>query len=76
MSNEGASVISLAERALDLIKELQRLSDVNKLPPYNSDLVRRVQEEIETLKEANQQDAQVSICLERRGREKSSSTFR
>jgi GINS complex subunit 1 len=46
-----------AERAVELIKELQRKPDT--LPPYNMDGVRQVYDEIRTMAELNARDVQV-----------------
>lgn len=45
----------LGEKALELVKELQR-SRCGTLPPFNEDLVRQVLEEIRALYEQNQRD--------------------
>lgn len=46
-----------AERAVELIKELQRKPDT--VPPYNTDGVRQVYDEIRTMADSNARDVQV-----------------
>ncbi|KAL5009104.1 hypothetical protein ScPMuIL_014685 [Solemya velum] len=50
----------LAEKALELIRELQRSKD-GSLPPYNEDGVRQVLEEMRALFEQNQKDVSATV---------------
>ncbi|KAH3858883.1 DNA replication complex GINS protein PSF1-like isoform X2 [Dreissena polymorpha] len=53
----------LAERALELIRELQRSLD-GTLPPFNEDKVRQVLEEMRALFEQNQKDVSATVAGE------------
>jgi hypothetical protein len=53
--------MTMSERALELIKELQRKPD--SIPQYNDEGVRRVLDEIDVLAGDNQRDVQVSDGL-------------
>ncbi|XP_061173153.1 DNA replication complex GINS protein PSF1-like [Saccostrea cucullata] len=53
----------LAEKALDLLRELQRTLD-GSLPPYNEDAIRQILEEMKALFEQNQKDVSATIAGE------------
>lgn len=53
--------LSLAEKCIELIKELQRKPDA--IPAYNSDCVRRVLDEVAELVELNRNDVAVGVVL-------------
>ncbi|XP_022333387.1 DNA replication complex GINS protein PSF1-like [Crassostrea virginica] len=53
----------LAEKALDLLRELQRTLD-GSLPPYNEDAIRQILEEMKALFEQNQKDVNATVAGE------------
>ncbi|XP_011415824.1 DNA replication complex GINS protein PSF1-like [Crassostrea angulata] len=53
----------LAEKALDLLRELQRTLD-GSLPPYNEDGIRQILEEMKALFEQNQKDVSATVAGE------------
>ncbi|KAK3608662.1 hypothetical protein CHS0354_042674 [Potamilus streckersoni] len=53
----------LAEKALELVRELERSID-GSLPPYNEDRVRQVLEEMRVLYEQNQKDVSATVAGE------------
>lgn len=53
----------LAEKALDLLRELQRTLD-GSLPPYNEDGIRQILEEMRALFEQNQKDVSATVAGE------------
>lgn len=53
----------LAEKALELIRELQRSVD-GSLPPYNEDKARQILEEMRALFEQNQKDVSATVAGE------------
>ncbi|XP_048738019.1 DNA replication complex GINS protein PSF1-like isoform X2 [Ostrea edulis] len=53
----------LAEKALELLRELQRTLD-GSLPPYNEDAIRLILEEMKALFEQNQKDVSATVAGE------------